>query len=218
MRKHLLLYIFILSSFLSFGQAGKVESSEFEIGKFQPIPKEYSTLNRAYLIDKINPEIKYNYWEAVYKDVLDDTSRGKRIVYNGDSLDFSSYARKYESDNGFFLECHPGICFTYIIGVKDKDNVDIISTEDELKNFIGKIDNIEEVILISKANGLWFDTDTIIGGAYREREDDYLLYLLDYSGTPVTLTSVKVILSKTGSFRVVEKEIYEQDLDTYIIE
>jgi hypothetical protein len=86
-----------------------------------------------------------------------------------------------------------------------------------LENFIGHVDNIEEVILLAKIHDYWYDTDTIVGGAYRERKNDYLLYLLDYSSTPVTYKSVKAILTKNGDFKIIDKKIYKQT-DEYIME
>lgn len=193
------------------------DSNNFDIKNFRALPKTYAYGNRAYLIDKITPSTDYAYWECVYKDGLIENNRGSVIVYNGDTLRYSSIAKRINSDDGFFVECHPGICFSYIVGVRSNNIVDIIDSNDKLVNFIGHIDNIEEVILMAKLNGYWFDPDTIIGGAYLERENDYLLYLLDFMSTPVTYKSVRAILTKKGNFRKIDKIIYKQT-DEYIIE
>jgi hypothetical protein len=145
-----------------------------------------------------------------------NNGRGETVVYNG-SLSYSSAAKKVNSTKGFFVECMPSICFSYIVGVQPDFKIDTVNTNEKLKKFIGHIDNIEEVILSAKLNGLWYDTDTIIGGAYRERDNDYLLYLLDYSSTPVTYKSAKAILTKDGDFRLIEKKTYKET-DEYFIE
>jgi len=195
----------------------KIDSNDFVIKEFKALPSEYRTIDRAYLIDKIKPSTNYAYWECVYKDAFVDNNRGSIIVYNGDSLKYSNFAKTINSSNGFFEECHPGFCFSYIIGVRLDKTIDLIDSNEKLKKFIGHVDNIEEVILLAKINDYWYDSDTIIGGAYKEREKDYLLYLLDYSSTPVTYKSVKAVLTKDGNFRVIEKKIYKQT-DDYIIE
>jgi hypothetical protein len=194
-----------------------VNTQDFAIKDFKALPREYNYKDRAYLIDKIAPTTNYAYWECVFKDALTDSNRGKILVYNGDSHKYSSMAQKVNSKNGFFIECHPGICFSYIIGVRSDMTLDLIDSNEKLKKFIGHIDNIEEVILMAKINGYWYDSDTIIGGAYRERANDYLLYLLDYSSTPETYKSVKAILTKDGDLRLIEESIYKQT-EVFIIE
>lgn len=194
-----------------------IDSNDFDINNFKAFPKFYANNDRAYLIDKISPSTDYAYWECVYKDALMDNNRGSVIVYNGDSLSYSSFAKRINSQKGFFEECHPGICFSYIIGVRFDKTIDIIDSSDRLIKFIGHIDNIEEVILTAKLHDYWFDPDTIVGGAYWERENDYLLYLLDYTSTPITYKSVKAILTKKGDFRLIDKKIYKQS-EEYIID
>ena len=185
-----------------------VDTHDFAIKGFKALPREYNYKDRAYLIDKIVPTTNYAYWECVFKDALTDTNRREIIVYSGDSHKYSTMAQKVNSNNGFFVECHPGICFSYIIGIRSDMTIDLIDSNEKLKMFIGHIDNIEEVILMSKINGYWYDPDTIIGGAYKERENDYLLYLLDYSSTPVIYKSVKAVMTKDGDLRIIEKSIY----------
>lgn len=189
---------------------------DFEQIYFTPIPKDYAYEDRTLIIDKILPDTNYVYWECLYKDVVSDNTRGKIIVSKGDSLKYSSIAKKKDSFDGFFLECHPLICYSYIIGVKKDSSVEVINSEKKLKRFIGNIDNLEEALLIAKINGLWFDTDTIIGGAYRIREKDYLFYLLDYSSTPVTYKSVKATLTKKGEFKILSREVYKMTDEYYI--
>ena len=139
------------------------------------------------------------------------------MVYNGDSLNYAKIIREVNSNQGFFVECHPAMCFSYIIGVNENAQITTIDSENKLVKFIGRIDNIEEAILISKINGYWYDCDTIIGGAFKERENDYLLYLMEYDSWPVTYKSVRAILSKEGVFKVLDKTIYKKTED-YIIE
>jgi hypothetical protein len=202
---------------LSLKSIDSIDLSDFILRDFKPLPREYAIGDRASLIDKITPATNYVYWECVYKDVLTDDNRGRVIVYNGDRSKYSSFAERVNSTNGFFDECHPGICFSYIVGIRSDKTSDLIDSNEKLKKFIGHIDNIEEAILIAKLNGYWYDTDTIIGGAYRERENDYLMCLLDFSSTPVTYKSVKAVLTKDGNFRIIDKSIYKQT-DEYIIE
>ncbi len=190
--------------------------AEFNIQGFQPFPT-YKYGN-ASLIDKIIPDMDYKYWECVFKiDPVFSKERGRIIVYNGDSLNYSSRVKNIDSDSGFLMECRPGVCFSYIVAVKPDDKIVLINTDNKLKKFIGHIDNIEEVILLTRINEYYYDEDTIIGGAYKERVNDYLLYLLEYSSSPVTYKSVRAILTKSGILQVLDKTIYKES-DEYIIE
>jgi hypothetical protein len=103
MKAILIILMFLISlTFLSCGQESKsnqpsfilktfdaIDTNDFAIKNFKALPKVYANHDRAYLIDKISPTIKYVYWECVFKDALSDNSRGRIIVYNGDSLNYS---------------------------------------------------------------------------------------------------------------------------------
>ena len=173
-----------------------------------------------FLIDKIVPEGHYKYWECVFSEVLNPfdphPGRGRVVVYNGD-IDYAPIAHTISSKYGFFFGCRPLGCSSYIVGVKDGNEVDLIDSEQKLLAFIGHIDNLEEVVLNIKANGYWFDSDTLIGGAYRERKSDYLLYLRESSSAPVTYRSVRAILTKQGYLTVLDRTVYRQE-NVYIIE
>ena len=108
------------------------------------------------------------------------------------------------------------ICYRYIVAVKG-DSVETTGDEAGLIRFIGPIDNMEELVLNIKAHHFWFDLHEKRGGAYFEKKDEYLLYLLEYKQCPVTYSSVRAILSKTGELKVLGKEIYKEDKNTCIM-
>jgi len=193
-----------------------IDVEEFKTEKFNIIPADFS-YDIAYLIDNVKPEVRYAYWECLTFDSSINKARGDIIVYNGDSLQFAMLTKKINCSKGFFNMGHLVNSYSYIIGVWPNKTIDLIDSNVKLKQFIGHIDNIEEAILISKINGYSVDSDSIIGGAYRERENDYLLYLLDYSSTPVTYKSVRAILTKNGDFKAINKTTYKQ-IDEFIIE
>jgi hypothetical protein len=195
------------------------DSLDFNLKGFNPFPEIYNSYDKTSLINKIIPDSKYKYWECWFKHVT-NRSKGRLMLYKGDNLLYASKIQNIKSKFGFFPECHPGLCFTYIIAIKDDGLIDTVDSEERLIKFIGHIDNIEEVILLAKCHGYWFNSDTLIGGSYKERENDYLLYLFDSSSFPGAITSVQAILSKDGSLRVLNKEIYKEiykQTDEYIL-
>ena len=192
-----------------------IDSTDFKIDGFKPFPFDKRKFVRDREVGKIIPNINYKYWELVLKDDFDSNSRGSIVVYKGDSLNYAKYAHQINSDFGFFNECQPDICISYIVGVKDKGVTDLIDTESKFKSFIGKVDNLEEVILIANLNRYHYDSDSIIGGGYKERKDDYLLYLLNY--TSGIYKSVRAILTKKGEFRFIDEKTYKMKIDNTII-
>lgn len=81
---------------------------------------------------------------------------------------------------------------------------------------IGNIDNFEESLLIPITYDYYFDKDTIIGGGFKKRKNDYLFYLLDYNSCPVTYTSIKALLDFKGNFKIFEKHTYYQNEGCYL--
>lgn len=194
------------------------DNTQFDIRKFKPFPtfeEEYKQ-SRWILIDAIKPDSGYVYWECRYFGPDEVDHKGKTVVYNGDQSYAYLASDKQPAGLGFFIECLPNVCFSYIVAVREDKTVDLIDSEEKLIKFMGAVDNIEEVLLQIRANGYGFDRDALIGGAYREEEDRYLLYLLEYSRTPVTYRSVKAILYKNGKFIIKSKVTYKK-MDIFVI-
>lgn len=224
MKSSLLILLALALSFSSAsGQTKKRETVDFDVKGFKPFPKDRNKRDKSFLLSRITPDSAYAYWEyvMVYSDFDGRMYKRDIIASYGDKANYAVIARQNTAKSDFGLlgkECHaPSVCYSYIVGVKDKSTVDVIEDHAKLKTFIGSVDSIDEVMLYALINGYGFDGDTIIGGAYKERENDYLLYLLDYEPTPVTYKSVKAILTKSGEFRVLGKRIYKQT-DEYIID
>jgi len=185
---------------------------EFNITDFTII-SENANFSKYHFIDSIIPDKYYYYWECVSHDILDINNRRIIYVYNGDSLHFAEKTKKITSDSGFFVECHPGICFHYIIAIDNSKNIVVINSDENFKKFIGKIDNLSEVLLIARLNELYISNKEKIGGAYKEKDDCYFLYLTEWEFCPYRAFSVRAILYKTGEFVIIDKKMYEEDLE-----
>lgn len=205
-----LFLLFLIPIFSIKGFPQKVDSIDFDIRRFTRFP--YNNLDLfTPLIKKIQPSHSYKYWEFIFNSNFE--KRGKTIVCVGDSVTYAKFASKYSSKNGFFDFCHPIICFSYIVAIKDKNRVDIINSKEEFQSFIGKINNIEEVFYLSNLLDFNFVTDTLVTGSYRKKGSKYLLYLNKNvynveSIFPVNRKSVKAIIKKSGEFLLVDEKIY----------
>lgn len=105
------------------------------------------------------------------------------------------------------------IYYSYIVAVAgefavdEELRVDVINSDEKLIEFLGTVDNIEEVLLQIRARGYSVNRRSPITGAYREESDRYLLYL--YKSDFYNDVSVKAILYKTGKFEVVSSVVYK---------
>jgi len=190
--------------------------ADFDLKYFTPFPAfdRYS-----FLIDSIIPNEYFAYWECVYKDAMPGDfrpiylNRGRRVIYNGDSLKFDHFAASVNSDKGFFTECAPLYnCFYYIVGVQQDRKTELIDSEDLLKDFIGRINNDEEAGLVSRINGYFIDEESMEFGSYRKRQNDYLLYLLEIEDDSLYIErSVRAILTNDGRLKIVDKRVIKTE-------
>lgn len=171
---------------------------------FTKISDEYQ--NRNKLIDHIQPNKNYSYWEYVLCTPDFHNSQTEIIKKCGDTLIRNNYTF-YTPEFGFFNECLPGSCFSYIVYIEN-DEVLYVTDEVELKKFIGKIDNLEEAILISKIYDLWFDPKEKKAGSFKKTNNGFELYMMKYDGCPETKESIKVEIDSLGNYKSKNNGVY----------
>ena len=174
--------------------------------EFKKIGKQFD--GRDSLIYKINPNSEILYW----KYIESYPNRTVREVGNKDL--FNSYNFE-EPEGGFYIECHPAFCFSYIVYI-NKEGLNYITDEKSLQKFIGTIDNIEEAILIGKTLDLGIDSNDKKGGSYKKTQNGFDMYLLRYNGCPETYESIQFTIDFNGNFKNESKGIYKKTGDCYI--
>ncbi len=157
-------------------------------------------------IDKIIPSESYDYWEYRFSDIGKEEVIYKRGEQQLDSISIENQT------NGFFVECDPLLCYSYIVAVKD-GGLFIIDTPDKFRNFVGNVDNVQEVVILIKLSGYWFDPSDSRTGSYKKTADGYELFVLDYESCPVTFKSVKALLRYNGDFEVIKVETIKEESD-----
>lgn len=184
------------------------DDSEFDIRKFTPIP-EY---DQRELVEAIKPIPGYKYWEwRDYSDIYSMQRPGELVAYQGERDPYGGLVALMDPKWGFFVGEGSLISYSYIVAVAgefavdEEMRVDMIDSDEKLIEFLGTVDNIEEVLLQIRARGYWVNRRSPITGAYREESDRYLLYIED----PRSDESVKAILYKTGEFEVVSSVVYK---------
>ncbi|MDQ1805743.1 hypothetical protein RAH57_17260 [Chryseobacterium sp. CKR4-1] len=160
----------------------------------------------------IIPSQKYKYWKVMRKD---DTMEEK-LMYENKVTKSLKCAKTNSPEKGFFIECLPGWCFTYITAYKNK-MPKYFTSEKELKDFIGYVDNLPEALLIARTYNLLFDYKNPIGGSFKMDKDFFYLYLAKFENCPVNREAFYVKINrKTGVLEYESKGIYYKTNDCFV--
>lgn len=163
-------------------------------------------LNRENLTSKINPNREYAYWEYVYAMPGHMYKPIEVLFSHGDSTLKSNYKIK-TPESGFFSECMPAYCYSYIIFISN-NKLNYVVNESQLQAFINRVDNIEEALLLAKIKGLWFDPENKDAGSYKKTAEGFELKLGRFESCPVTSEAMKVKIDTLGNFKSESRGIY----------
>ncbi|PKF73478.1 hypothetical protein [Chryseobacterium sp. PMSZPI] len=173
---------------------------------YKKIPDILDTVD--YLYPFIVPDKEYEYWRVL----TNDTDPDKAIVYESQAPDFMTI-NDPAPEQGFFQKCIGNNCFSYILACK-KDRSIYFSNEQQLRDFIGTIDNLPEAILIAKTYGYSIDTNNRFTGSYKIENQHISLYAFKAKGCPVTKESFLIKINrKTGKLEAKSNGIYSKSED-----
>jgi hypothetical protein len=200
MRKFLLAIILIAVCKIGLCQT----AADFDHGTFTMFPNykedpEY--------FSNINSDSTYLYWRCMYNPYL-----GKHTVaFEKGDKKYAKLVKKFKSNKGFMVGCPPGFCRYYIIAVKPDKSILLVDDSKKFKAFLGRVDNLDEVRLLVRDNRYTIYNNSIKSGAYQERENDYLLFIGDYSTDMLVdyKTSTKAVLTKKGDFKIIDSSTYK---------
>lgn len=173
----------------------------------------YIKLNKSYTvrgnqIKNIKPNIPILYWKYVW------TISNKTIYEFGNSNLLKKYKVK-EPEQGFFAECLPGMCYSYIIYI-DKNGINYVKDEQALRKFIGKIDNVSEAIMIGRTEGLGVDSYNAKGGSYKKTKTGFKLNLVKYEMCPITSESILLEIDFNGKYKMKSNGVYKRSIPCII--
>ncbi|TCD00053.1 hypothetical protein [Pedobacter psychroterrae] len=186
----------------------QTKQSNFDLKEFTPFA------SNDLKFDKIVPESEYLYWRCVHTNAYLKHGQEQVVAESGDKK-YARRARKIYSESGFLLSCGPGLCYNYIIAFRKDKTVEIIRADESLKSFIGNVDNIDEVKILARANGLYVSLRRLDTGSYRKIGDDYFLYLFDYLQSCIITDnqdeqSVRASLTSKGKFTLIDRSFYNK--------
>ncbi|MEA5403384.1 hypothetical protein VB776_10685 [Arcicella sp. DC2W] len=166
----------------------------------------YTKLNKSYtvrenLIKNIKPNIPILYWKYVW------TISNKAMYEFGDSNLLKKY-KVAEPNYGFFPECFPGMCYSYIMYI-DKNGINYVTNEQSLRKFIGRIDNVSEAILIGRTEGLGVDSKNAKGGSYKKTKTGFKLNMAKSKKCPIEYESILFEIDFNGKYKMKSNGVYK---------
>nr|WP_315029828.1 hypothetical protein [uncultured Chryseobacterium sp.] len=171
---------------------------------YKKIPDILDTTD--YLYPFIVPDKDYAYWRVL----SNDTDYEKAVIYESQTPDFMTI-NEPAPEHGFFQKCIGNNCFAYILACK-KDRSVYFSNEEQLRNFIGTVDNLPEALLIAKTYGYSIDTKNLFTGAYKIEDRHISLYVLQSKGCPAIKESFLVKINrKTGKLEARSNGVYSKN-------
>lgn len=157
-----------------------------------------------FLYPFIKPDTKYQYWSVLRN--IQDPDPDKSIIYESQMPDFMTL-NDPAPEKGFFQQCTTSDCFSYILACKN-GKTEYFNNEQQLRNFIGFVDNLPEAILIAETYGFKVDTSNKLGGSYKI-DDQYISMYVSKSKNDAQKESFFVKINrKTGKFEAKSNGVY----------
>ena len=166
---------------------------------FKKLPKSF--LDRDNLIKNIDPDKQYTYWEYCSGGIGLDFVTFKKGVRTGES------AFKNPGE-GFFRGCLPSYCYRYIAYIRN-DTIGYVTNAQELKKLLGRINTLEEAVLLAEVSGELDVDNNLSGGSYREYNNGYILKLMKHTFSPETKQSIYLKIDREKGI------VQERTLNTY---
>ncbi|PKP23953.1 MAG: hypothetical protein CVU03_14115 [Bacteroidetes bacterium HGW-Bacteroidetes-2] len=172
--------------------------------EFQRINFDFSKDYIAELARGFKSKIEYDYWACVRSGYPDVHSIS--ILYETKDLNTNDNFKLL--GKGFYRQGHIADSYYYIVTIKD-GNINYITEVDKLQHFFGKIDTMEEALMIAKINGFLLDYNDLKGSSFRKVKNgfEFLLMKSEESGL-IEFRQYLVSIDKKGSIKSEKREIY----------
>lgn len=171
---------------------------------FQKINFNWSEDYLGEIAQGFDPEMKYDFWALVRTGIPNENSLKIMYQTNDDPL--------VELDDlfqrGFYHQGHISNVFYYIVTVKDgKDSY--FTDTNSLLRFLGKVNTMEEAVMIAKINGFGIDNGNPKGSSFRKTDNGFEFLLMKSEGPGlIEFRQYLVSVDKKGFVTSEKKEIY----------
>lgn len=188
---------------------------------FVVMPYDLKTNYLDSIAKKLVPNKHFKYWQ--YVSFRQQYGSGKEtysvLAQGGDTTFRKSINTKINPMklNGLFEGGHPSFRSNYLVVIQ-KNKIEYLDTMEQLRDFIGNIDNLEEAILYAKTYGYSLGSKSV-GRLYNFTDNIFTLRLVKYSDSyPETLfrlkgESVELSITKDGFIKSKSLGIYCEGAD-----
>lgn len=179
---------------------------------FEPISEQYP-------FEDLEPEVETDYWELKYAVVHGQDDVDEEIIVRNGALCHSAEDdlcqeefRNLKPEFGFAAGCLPASCFYYLKYQADDEN-HLVTTKDELLQFLGTINTQEEALLWTRANAYYFRVNDIDGGAIKTAETGFELIVLKTVSycTPIQTNIYHLKVQVNGEIKVLNEKVFSVD-------
>ncbi|CAA7194502.1 hypothetical protein [Chryseobacterium potabilaquae] len=168
---------------------------------FKKIPDILDTTD--YLYPFIVPDKKFEYWSVL----SNETDPEKMAIYESQMPEYMTL-NDPAPEKGFFQRCLGTSCFSYILACEN-NHTTYFSSEKQLRDFIGFVDNLPEAILIAKTYGFTVDTTHTLSASYKIEDHFISLYVAKIKNCPTSKESFLIKINrKTGKLETKSKGIF----------
>jgi len=176
-------------------------------GDFQKITLDWSEDYIGELASGFKTDAKYKNWVLVRSGT--PKAESVSILFQSNELFNSGIIEPLKK--GFLVSGHV-INFYYYLVVIDQENIKNYLTEpDDLVNFFGEIDSMEEALMIAKVNNYNIDYLHSEGSSFRLTEDGYdFLLFKEEENDKIEFRQYIVSISSKGQITAKKGEIYCQ--------
>lgn len=171
---------------------------------FQVIDLNWSNDYIGELSNGFDPKIQYDYWACLRSGLPDSESIA--ILFKTNNLLNKDSIALFK--NGFYVQGHVADRFYYIVTNKD-EVTNYITETDELLDFFGEVNTMEEALMVAVLNNFNIDHNNTKGSSFRQRKDgfDFLLMKGEQNGK-IEYRQYFVRVDKDGSINSEKREIY----------
>lgn len=181
-------YLFILSLLL-LACTKKIEQG------FEKIPPGLNATED--LIRAIRPDKDYQYWACIRQDFSGKIHPKTEIITGHGNISYLMNIKFDQPNSGFLIKMWAGY---FYIAYVENDSIKLVTNKAQLIKFIGKIDDLEEALLLAEIDNLKVDYDRDIGGSYQKTKKGFEFYLAEFHKCTVRTEPFKVNIDTLGNY------------------
>lgn len=184
---------------------------------------DFEAISAAYPYSDIQTDEQITYFEYIQSmPDLEDPDDPTSLVYRNNVLfsygevcsesDCLTVFNNLQADAGFISGCLPDYCFSFIKYLQEGDSF-LVTSKEDLLNFLGEIDSPGEALLVARANAYYWAVNDKNSSAIKETQDGFELIVMQTVSycLPFQTNRFHLKVDREGNITIVSEEIAEID-------